>query len=141
MVRQVIQAFGGLDYLVNNASVPCTKEPIPNRDLDRLTEEFWHAILTTNLIGPFRCAKAAAEALRQSGGAIVNTASVAGLNVVGSSMAYGASKADLINLTKNLARGLAPEARVNAIAPGFVDTNGHGAGRKRRDKALPTAPS
>jgi 3-oxoacyl-[acyl-carrier protein] reductase len=116
MVRQVIQAFGCLDYLVNNAGVPCTKEPIPNRDLDRLAEGFWRAILTTNLIGPFRCAKAAAEALQQSGGAIVNTASVAGLNVVGSSMAYGASKAGLINLTKNLARGLAPEARVNAIA-------------------------
>ena len=122
MVQQVIQAFGGLDYLVNNAGVSCTKEPIPNRDLDRLSEEFWHAILTTNLIGPFRCAKAAAGALRESRGAIVNTASVAGLNVVGSSMAYGASKAGLINLTKNLARGLAPEVRVNAVAPGFVDT-------------------
>jgi 3-oxoacyl-[acyl-carrier protein] reductase len=122
MVQHVIQAFGGLDYLVNNAGVSCTKEPIPNRDLDRITEEFWHAILTTNLIGPFRCAKAAAEALRQSRGAIVNTSSVAGLNVVGSSMAYGASKAGLINLTKNLARALAPEVRVNAVAPGFVDT-------------------
>jgi NAD(P)-dependent dehydrogenase (short-subunit alcohol dehydrogenase family) len=122
IVQQTIQAFGGLDYLVNNAGVSCTKEPIPNRDLDRLTEEFWHAILTTNLIGPFRCVKAAAEALRESRGAIVNTASVAGLNVVGSSMAYGASKAGLINLTKNLARGLAPEVRVNAVAPGFVDT-------------------
>jgi 3-oxoacyl-[acyl-carrier protein] reductase len=122
MVQQAIQALGGLDYLVNNAGVPCTREPIPNRDLDRLTEEFWHAILTTNLIGPFRCVKAAAEALRESRGAIVNTASVAGLNVVGSSMAYGASKAGLINLTKNLARGLAPEVRVNAVAPGFVDT-------------------
>jgi 3-oxoacyl-[acyl-carrier protein] reductase len=122
MVQQAIQAFGGLDYLINNAGVPCTKEPIPNSDLERLTEEFWQAILTTNLIGPFRCAKAAAEALRKSRGAIVNTASVAGLNVVGSSMAYGASKAGLINLTKNLARGLAPEIRVNAVAPGFVDT-------------------
>jgi 3-oxoacyl-[acyl-carrier protein] reductase len=122
LVRQVIQAFGGLDYLVNNAGVPCTKEPVLNRDLDRLTEEFWHAILTTNLIGPFRCANAVTEALRQSRGAIVNTASVAGLNVVGSSMAYGASKAGLINLTMNLARGLAPEVRVNAVAPGFVDT-------------------
>src|SRR3984957_15248349 len=122
MVKQVIQAFQGLDYLVNNAGVSCTMEPILNRDLDPLTEEFWHAILTTNLIGPFRCAKAAAEALRQSRGAIVNTASVAGQNMVGSSMAYGASKAGLINLTKNLARALAPEVRVNAVAPGVVDT-------------------
>jgi 3-oxoacyl-[acyl-carrier protein] reductase len=122
MVQQVIQAFGGLDYLVNNAGISCTKEPIPNCDLDRLSEDFWHAILTTILIGPFRCAKAAAEALRPSRGAIVNTASVAGLNVVGSSMAYGASKAGLINLTKNLARGLAPEVRVNAVALGLWNT-------------------
>jgi 3-oxoacyl-[acyl-carrier protein] reductase len=122
MVQQVIQAFSGLDYLVNNAGVSCTKAPIPERDLDRLTEDFWNAILTTNLIGPFRCAKAAAEALRQSRGAIVNTASAAGVNAGGSSMAYSASKAGLINLTKNLARGLAPEVRVNAVAPGVVDS-------------------
>jgi 3-oxoacyl-[acyl-carrier protein] reductase len=122
IVQETIQTFGGLDYLVNNAGVSCTKEPIPNSDLEHLTEEFWHAIITTNLIGPFRCAKAAAEALRQSRGAVVNTASVAGFDVIGSSMAYGASKAGLINLTKNLARGLAPHVRVNAVAPGFVDT-------------------
>jgi 3-oxoacyl-[acyl-carrier protein] reductase len=122
MVEEVIHALDGLDYLVNNAGVSCTKEPIPNENLDRITEEFWQAILTTNLIGPFRCAKAAAKALRQSRGAIVNTASVAGFDVVGSSMAYGASKAGLINLTKNLARALGPEVRVNAVAPGFVDT-------------------
>ncbi len=122
MVQQVIQAFSGLDYLVNNAGVSCTKAPIPSHDLDRLTEDFWNAILTTNLIGPFRCVKAAAEALRQSRGAIVNTASTAGVHTGGSSMAYAASKAGLINLTKNLARGLAPEVRVNAVAPGVVDT-------------------
>lgn len=122
MVQQAIQALGGLDSLVNNAGVPCTKEPIPNGDLERLTEEFWHVILTTNLIGPFRCVKAAAEALRRSRGAVVNTASVAGLNGAGSSMAYDASKAGLIILTKDLARGLAPEVRVNAVAPGVVDT-------------------
>jgi 3-oxoacyl-[acyl-carrier protein] reductase len=122
MVQETIRTFGGLDCLINNAGVSCTEEPIPNSDLERLTEDFWHAILTTNLIGPFRCAKAAAEALRRSRGAVVNTASVAGLDIVGSSMAYGASKAGLINLTKNLARGLAPEVRVNAVAPGLVDT-------------------
>ena len=109
VVQQVIQAFSGLDYLVNNAGVSCTKAPIPRSDLDRLTEDFWNAILTTNLIGPFRCVKAAAEALRQSRGAIVNTASTAGVHTGGSSMAYSASKAGLINLTKNLARGLAPD--------------------------------
>ncbi len=122
MVSQAIASLGGLDYLVNNAGTALTDEPIPNTQLDQLTEEFWSGILSTNLIGPFRCTKAAAEALRKSHGAVVNTASVGGLDMVGSSMAYGASKAGLINLTKNLARGLAPDVRVNAIAPGLVDT-------------------
>jgi len=122
MVRAAIDRLGRLDYLANNAGTPATVEPIQPADMDKLTEEFWSAILNTNLIGPFRCTHAAASALRASQGAVCNTASVAGLNMAGSSMAYGASKAGLISLTKNLARALAPEARVNAVAPGHVDT-------------------
>jgi 3-oxoacyl-[acyl-carrier protein] reductase len=123
MVADAIAALGRLDYLVNNAGTPATAEPIPPADMDKLTEEFWSTILTTNLIGPFRCTRAAAAALRESGGAVCNTASVAGRNMPGSSMAYGASKAGLISLTQNLARALAPQARANAVAPGFVDTD------------------
>jgi 3-oxoacyl-[acyl-carrier protein] reductase len=122
MVADAIQKLGRLDFLANNAGTSATREPIPPQDLDKLTEEFWTAVLSTNLIGPFRCTRAAAEALRAARGAVCNTASVAGLNMPGSSMAYGASKAGLISLTKNLARALAPEARVNAVAPGYVDT-------------------
>jgi len=122
MVADAIQKLGRLDYLANNAGTPATQEPIAPADMDKLTEEFWATILNTNLIGPFRCTHAAAQALRAAGGAVCNTASVAGLNMAGSSMAYGASKAGLISLTKNLARALAPEARVNAVAPGHVDT-------------------
>jgi len=122
MVRAAIHALGGLDILVNNAGISGTKEPIPLAELDRLSEGFWTAILSTNLLGPFRCTRAAAAALRTSHGAVVNTASVAGLSEVGSSMAYGASKAGLISLTRNLARALAPEVRVNAVAPGYVQT-------------------
>ena len=122
MVKTAIDALGRLDFLANNAGTSNTREPILPRDMDQLTEEFWGAILSTNLIGPFRCTKAAADALRASRGGVCNTASVAGLNMAGSSMAYGASKAGLISLTKNLARALAPEARVNAVAPGFVAT-------------------
>ncbi len=122
MVSDAIQKLGRLDYLANNAGTPATIEPIAPADMDKLTEEFWSAILNTNLIGPFRCTHAAADALRAAGGAVCNTASVAGLNMAGSSMAYGASKAGLISLTKNLARALAPEVRVNAVAPGHVDT-------------------
>src|SRR5262245_27412905 len=122
MVRAAIGKLGRLDYLANNAGTPATVEPIAPADLDRLTEEFWSKIMSTNLLGPFRCTHAAADALRAAGGAVCNTASVAGLNMAGSSMAYGASKAALISLTKNLARALAPQARVNAVAPGHVDT-------------------
>jgi 3-oxoacyl-[acyl-carrier protein] reductase len=133
MVGDAVQKLGRLDYLANNAGTPNTKQPIPPHDMDKLTEEFWMAILNTNLIGPFRCTHAAATALRASHGAVCNTASVAGLNMAGSSMAYGASKAGLISLTKNLARALAPLsaftrvfnalwARANAVAPGFVAT-------------------
>ena len=122
MVHDAIAALGRLDFLANNAGTANTVAPIAPADMDKLTEEFWTTILTTNLIGPFRCTHAAAPALRASHGAVCNTASVAGLNMPGSSMAYGASKAGLISLTKNLARALAPQARVNAVAPGFVDT-------------------
>lgn len=122
MVLDAIGALGRLDFLVNNAGTSNTVEPIAPSDMDKLTEEFWSTILTTNLLGPFRCTHAAAAALKASRGAVCSTASVAGRNMPGSSMAYGASKAGLISLTKNLARALAPEARANAVAPGFVDT-------------------
>jgi 3-oxoacyl-[acyl-carrier protein] reductase len=123
IVAKAIADLGRLDFLANNAGTSATVAPIPPADLDRLTEEFWATILATNLLGPFRCTRAAATALKAARGAVCNTASVAGRNMAGSSMAYGASKAGLINLTQNLARALAPEARVNAVAPGFVDTD------------------
>jgi 3-oxoacyl-[acyl-carrier protein] reductase len=122
MVTRAIAELGGLDILVNNAGTPGTRAPIEFGDLDAMTEEFWQTILSTNLIGPFRCSHAAAPALRRTRGAIVNTASVAGLGRPGSSIAYGASKAGLVNLTRSLAVALAPEVRVNAVAPGLVDS-------------------
>ena len=122
MVENAIAALGRLDFLVNNAGTPATPVPIPFADLDALTEEFWSQILTTNLIGPFRCAHAAVPALKVARGAICNTASIAGVIGSGSSIPYAASKAGLINLTRSLARSLAPEIRVNAVAPGFVDS-------------------
>ena len=122
MVGEAIELLGGLDILINNAGTANTVEPVPMSDLDAMDEDFWQTILSTNLLGPFRCARAAADALRSRKGAIVNTASVAGLGIRGSSIAYGASKAGLVNLTQNLARALAPDVRVNAVAPGLVRT-------------------
>jgi 3-oxoacyl-[acyl-carrier protein] reductase len=122
MVAAGIAALGGLDVLVNNAGTSGTTAPIAFEDLDAMTEEFWQTILATNLIGPYRCSRAAAASLKENRGAIVNTASVAGLGRRGSSIAYSASKAGLINLTRSLARALAPDVRVNAVAPGLVAT-------------------
>jgi 3-oxoacyl-[acyl-carrier protein] reductase len=122
MVGEAIARLGRLDVLINNAGTINTREPIDFADLGAMTPEFWSKILSTNLVGPFVCAEAAAPALKATRGAIVNTASVAGLGVRGSSIAYAASKAGLINLTRSLARALAPEVRVNAVAPGLIET-------------------
>jgi 3-oxoacyl-[acyl-carrier protein] reductase len=122
MVETAIAALGGLDLLVNNAGTPGVKATIPVAQLDLVTDELWDLILSTNLVGPFRCAKTAAPALKASHGSIVNTASIAALGLSGSSIPYSASKAGVVNLTRNLARALAPEVRVNAIAPGAVES-------------------
>jgi 3-oxoacyl-[acyl-carrier protein] reductase len=122
MVGRAVAALGGLDLLVNNAATPATARLIPPAELDGLTEALWAEIWNVNMVGVWRCTRAAASALRQSRGAVVNTASIAGMGKIGSSIAYSAGKAGLINLTRDLARALAPEVRVNAIAPGAVDS-------------------
>ena len=84
MTRNAIAALGRLDFLVNNAGTSATAEPIGPGELDRLTDDFWATILATNLLGPFRCTRAAAPALKAARGAVCNTASVAGRNMPGS---------------------------------------------------------
>lgn len=122
MVAAAVAELGRLDYLLNNAATPGTAEPIAMERLDAMTDDFWQRLLAVNLVGPFRCARAAAPHLRAARGAIVNTSSIAGLGSRGSSIAYGATKAALVNMTVNLARALAPDVRVNAVAPGLVDS-------------------
>ena len=120
MVAQAISDLGRLDLLVNNAGTPGVRKTVAPADLDLITEELWATVIDTNLLGVFRCSKAAAPALKQARGAIVSVSSIAGVIGRGSSMAYAATKAAVINLTMNLARGLGPEVRVNAVAPGAV---------------------
>src|SRR5262249_26649966 len=111
--------LGGLDVLVNNAG---TTRFIDHTNLDALTGEVWDEILGVNLKGTFFCCRAALPLLQERGGSIVNVTSVAGLQGVGSSIPYAASKAALNCLTKSLARVCAPRVRVNAVAPGPVLT-------------------
>ncbi len=121
MVDRIRERFGRLDVLVNNAGI--TKW-VPIQDLEGLTDATWDEVLDVDLKGPFRCVRAAAPLLKETHGAIVNVASISGViaTVTTSSLAYGAAKAALIYLTKGLAMALAPNVRVNAVAPAFTDT-------------------
>ena len=124
MIETAIAELGGLDLLVNNAATPGVRTSVPVERLDLVTDELWEQILSTNLVGMFRCSRTAAPALKASRGSIVNLASIGAFKGAGpaSSMAYAAAKAGVVNMTRNLARAMAPEVRVNAIAPGSVDS-------------------
>jgi 3-oxoacyl-[acyl-carrier protein] reductase len=124
MITEAAATLGGLDYLVNNAATPGTSSPIPVDDFARMDEAFWQKLVSINQIGPYRCLAAAAPFLKKSRGAVVNVASTAGLGHGASSSVYAATKAALILLTKEWARALGPEVRVNAVAPHIVDGSG-----------------
>lgn len=119
LAETVHQEFGRVDVLVNNAAMTYR---VPHEDLDGLTDDAFRQVLDVNVLGPYRMARAFAPALRQTRGAMVNIASISGYRAGGSSIAYGVSKAALLQLTRNLAVALAPEVRVNAVAPGTVAT-------------------
>ena len=112
--------FGRLDVLVNNAG---TTHFVPYADLDNMTPKLWHEIYDVNVVGAFLCSRFAIRLMKcNEGGVVINVASIAGITGKGSSIAYAASKAAMINMTKALAASQAPEVRVNAVAPGVVDT-------------------
>jgi 3-oxoacyl-[acyl-carrier protein] reductase len=139
MVGEAIARLGRHDFLIHNAGTPGTREKIPRARLEARSEVFWQLIRSTNRLGPFRWSHAGAEGLRASRGAVVNVASIAGLTSLGSSFAYGASKAGVVNLSRNRARALAPEVRVNAVAPGHVETPRTSAWEDRRRDAAERA--
>jgi ketoreductase RED2 len=120
LVQATLDRFGRLDVLVNNAG---TTKVIAHDDLDAATDEIWQRIFDVNVMGAWHLTRAAVPALRDSGaGVVVNITSVAGLRPTGSSIPYAVSKAALNHLTLLLARVLGPQIRVNAVAPGLVDT-------------------
>jgi 3-oxoacyl-[acyl-carrier protein] reductase len=114
-----VEELGGLDVLVNNAA---TTLFIPLGDLDAVTPDCWNEIFQVNVFGLYEVCKAAARALKARNGTIVNISSVAASSGVGSSIPYAASKAAVNSITKSLAKALAPDVRVNAVAPGPVKT-------------------
>ncbi len=112
------QAFGRIDVLVNCAG---TTDFIPFPQLEQVSTETWLRLYQVNVVGAFQCARAVVEPMRNSGGGcIINVSSVAAQLGQGSSIPYCCSKAALDNLTVSLARTLAPQIRVNGIAPGFI---------------------
>lgn len=133
MMAKIRREWGSLDVLVNNAGVTTF---VDMADLDALTDEHWDQVLNINLKGAFYVCREGAKLMES--GSIVNVASIAGITGKGSSIAYCASKAAMISLTKSLASVLAPNIRVNAVAPGFIDTRWH-AGRDEVKKATAEA--
>jgi len=117
MLAKVEEQFGRLDALVNNAG---TTTEIPPSDFEGLTAEIWDRVFAVNVRGTFQVTRAAAPLLKKAGGSIVNTASIVGLRPGPQPLPYAASKAAVVNLTKLLALNLAPEIRVNAVAPGWM---------------------
>lgn len=140
LIEEAVDFAGGLDTLVNNAGVIDTSFLHPS-GFDTLDEATWDIVMDVNLKAVWLATKAAAPHLRASdrGPSIVNSASVAGIHGTVSAMAYGASKAGVIQLTKSCAVALAPDIRVNAYLPGSIDTpmaQGHlasGADRKKTE--------
>jgi 3-oxoacyl-[acyl-carrier protein] reductase len=137
MVARTVDELCGLDILVNNAGIT---RWIDFKDLEALTDERWNELLDVNLKGTFYCSRAAVPAmLARGGGSIVNISTTSGITGAGSSMAYCASKAGVISLTKSFARTFAPEIRVNCVSPGVTRTRWHD-GRDTIQRIEPTLP-
>ncbi|MFT4192338.1 MAG: SDR family oxidoreductase [Comamonas sp.] len=121
LASDVQARWGRCDILVNCAG---TTRYVPHADLDGLDDALIDQILATNVRGPFAAVRAFAPLLRQSGrGLVVNVSSIAAVTAMGSNVAYCASKAAVDNMTRSLARALAPDIRVLSVAPGLADTD------------------
>ena len=114
LIEDVVRAFGRLDILVNSAAV---MRRTPFGEVDAAG---WDDIVALNLRAPFFLAQAAAPHLRSAKGAIVNIADLAAFETWPAYIPHGLTKSGIVHMTKSLARVLAPDVRVNAIAPGTV---------------------
>ncbi|KQO24115.1 SDR family NAD(P)-dependent oxidoreductase [Acidovorax sp. Leaf78] len=124
LMHEAMAAWGRLDVLVNNAGI---SKVIPHADLAAATSAVWHELHEVNVVAPFHLVALAEPALREAAksgraGSVVNISSHAGVRPKGASIPYAVSKASLNHLTRLLAVSLGPDIRVNAVAPGLVDT-------------------
>jgi pteridine reductase len=130
VVGEAAQAFGRLDVLVNNAS---SFYPTP---VGEITEKHWHDLVGSNLKAPLFLSQAAAPHLREAGGLILNLVDIHAARPLRRHTVYSIAKGGLVILTRSLARELAPEVRVNAIAPGPVMWPEHGADDELRREII-----
>lgn len=120
LVASTLDRWGRLDVLVNNAG---TTVRIPHHDLDAVTDEVWRTILDTNVVAAWNLTRAAVPSLRESpDGSAVMIGSLSGVRPGGSSIPYAVSKAAMHHMARLLAAALGPDVRVNAVAPGLIDT-------------------
>jgi ketoreductase RED2 len=119
LLHAVLERYGRLDVLINNAGIT---KVIPHHDLEAASVDVWREIFDVNVFGTWQLSVAAMPALKGSHGSIVNVSSIAGVRPTGSSIPYAASKAALNHLTTLLAKVSGPDVRVNAVAPGLIDT-------------------
>lgn len=124
LVREAVAHWGRLDVLVNNAGI---SRVIPHADMAAATPDIWHELYEVNVVAPFRLVAEAQAALREAAvrgrpGCVVNVSSHAGVRPKGASIPYATTKAAVNHVTRLLALSLAPDIRVNAVAPGLVDT-------------------
>lgn len=126
-IARAAQPFGRIDALFNNAGVT---RFAGHHDLDAVSAQDFLDLYAVNVVGPYQMIRACRSLLEAAPrpGAVVNTASIAGVTGIGSSVPYAASKGALNTMTLSLARALAPNIRVNAVCPGFIDTPWFGKG-------------
>ena len=118
MVKQTQEVFGKVDILINNASIAI------DTILENKTKENFMRILEVNLVGTFLVSKEVSSIMTGNNPSIINISSTNGIDTeYVESLDYDASKAGVISLTKNLAKAYGPKIRVNAVAPGWIETD------------------
>lgn len=116
-IQQVIDVFGKVDAVINNAAISC------NKPISELSLEEWNRVITINITAPFLFVKYAESELRKNRGVVINICSTRALQSEANTEAYSASKGGLLSFTHALAVSLGPDVRVNSISPGWIDVS------------------